>query len=223
MAGANTADLLDPDGNRRALVVVAHPDDETLWVGGTILWRPRWSWHIIALCRASDADRAPKFTQALARLNASGAMADLDDGPEQHPLSDHDVERAITSLLPASPSDMVITHGPRGEYTRHRRHEETCRAVVRLWAKGAIRCDALLSFAFEDGGRAYLPRPVPGAPLQERLVDSIWRQKYDLITQCYGFAAESWEARTTPRAEAFWVFERPQDAVTWIRDHGDQP
>jgi len=215
--------ILDPGCAKRALMIVAHPDDETLWAGGTIIARPQWTWHIIALCRRSDLDRAPRFARALEELGASGAMGDLDDGPDQCPLLDTDVQRAVTSLLPDGPWDMVITHGPRGEYTRHRRHEETCRAVLNLWDKGAIPCVSLLSFAFEDGRRAYLPRAIPDAPIQEILTEDVWRRKHALITECYGFAPESWEARTSPRSEAFWHFDDPADARAWVDVCGVEP
>ena len=42
-------------------VIVAHPDDETLWAGGTILSHPSNKWFIICLCRASDTDRSVRF------------------------------------------------------------------------------------------------------------------------------------------------------------------
>jgi len=70
----------------RAAVVVAHPDDETLWCGGYILAHPEFDWRIVTLCRASDPDRAPKFRMVLERLGAVGVMADLDDEPGQVPL-----------------------------------------------------------------------------------------------------------------------------------------
>jgi LmbE family N-acetylglucosaminyl deacetylase len=31
-------------------VIVAHPDDETLWAGGTILEHPSNDWFIVCLC-----------------------------------------------------------------------------------------------------------------------------------------------------------------------------
>ena len=36
---------------RKSAVIVAHPDDETLWCGGIILIHPEADWHIISLCR----------------------------------------------------------------------------------------------------------------------------------------------------------------------------
>jgi hypothetical protein len=39
-----------------------------------------------------------------------------------------------------------------------------------------------------------------------------YEKKYKLITEIYGFAADSWEARTTPSAEAFLSFKNPLDA-----------
>ena len=71
----------------RAAVVVAHPDDEILWCGGWILAHPEWRWRIVTLCRADDPDRAPKFRKVLEHLGAEGAMADLNDGPDQIPLN----------------------------------------------------------------------------------------------------------------------------------------
>ena len=149
-----------PDGFAfgRAAVVVAHPDDETLWAGGLILTHPECRWCVVGLCRAGDPDRAPRFRRALSALGATGALGDLDDGPDQAPLAGPAVEEAVLSLLGRGASlGVVLTHGPRGEYTRHRRHEEVSRAVTALWMDGRLRADALWMFAYEDGGGACLP------------------------------------------------------------------
>jgi len=50
----------------------------------------------------------------------------------------------------------MLTHGPKGEYTHHSRHEECSRSVVELWQSGRIETEKLWLFAFEDGGHAYL-------------------------------------------------------------------
>lgn len=204
-------------------MIVAHPDDETLWAGGTILGRPGWTWWIGTLCRLSDPDRAPRFSRALVELGAHGAMADLDDGPDQPPLESGVVEAAVRQILPPQHFDLVISHDRAGEYTRHRRHEETARAVVSLWSVGQLDTAELWTFAYEDGGKTYLPRPIPAAPIYSHLPEDLWRRKYQLVTGIYGFPQDTFEARTTPRAEAFWCFTSPGDALAWIQHGGRQP
>lgn len=203
-----------------AAIVVAHPDDETLWAGGFVLEHAEWDWFIATLCRASDPDRAPKFARVLERLRARGVMADMEDGPEQQPLPAPEVQRQVRALLPRMHFDLLLTHGPLGEYTWHRRHVEVCQAVVALWRSGQISVGALGLFAYEDGGGQYLPRAVPSAHLHHWLPPEVWRTKFDLVTQVYGFLPESWEARATPRAEALWRFESPRRFDLWLREEG---
>jgi LmbE family N-acetylglucosaminyl deacetylase len=190
----------------RVAVIVAHPDDETLWAGGLLLSHPEWSPFIVSLCRGGDPDRAPKFARVLELLHAEGAMGDLDDGPEQTPLPGPLVEETILSLLPRKDYDILLTHAPKGEYTRHRRHEEVSRAVLDLWRRGHLHAGELLQFAYEDGGGVYSPRPRKDAPLHLYLPGSIWARKHDIITDVYGFGADSWEARAVTHTEAFHCY-----------------
>ena len=65
-------------------------------------------------------------------------MGDLDDGPERKPLKGIVVETAILDLLPVKHFDLIISHNPTGEYTRHLRHEEVGEAVINLWHSNHI-------------------------------------------------------------------------------------
>jgi LmbE family N-acetylglucosaminyl deacetylase len=197
-------------------VIVAHPDDETLWSGGMILSQPSWGWFILSLCRKDDPDRAPKFFQALQILQAGGKMSDLDDGPEQISLDTREVEDRIVRLLPYRRFDLIITHSPAGEYTRHRRHEEIGEAVITMWHSGKIQTDELWIFAYEDGDKRYFPRPIRSAHIYQDLPEVIWHKKYNLITETYGFPKGGFEAETTPRAEAFWRFNNSKEAQDWL-------
>jgi len=201
--------------SKSVVIIVAHPDDETLWAGGTLLSNPSWECFVVCLCRGSDRDRAPKFHTALNELGATGAMADLDDGPDQKPLKAGLIESEILKRLPSRKYDLIITHSPRGEYTRHRRHEEVGKAVIKLWAEQGVSTDALWCFAYEDGDRAYHPRPIKIDTSYNKLTPRIWDRKYDIIIRTYGFNEDSWEAATTPRAEAFWQFDNAANAKTW--------
>lgn len=191
----------------KCAVIVAHPDDETLWSGGTILMHPESKWTVVTLCRKSDPDRAPKFFKALEALNAVGAMGDLDDGPDQNPLSNRDVQNTILELLPVGRFDLVITHGMWGEYTKHLRHEEAGMAVFALLNSERLSARNVWRFAYDDGEGKNLPKAKPEADLRTKLTDEIWQRKYEIITDIYGFGPDSFEAKTTPREEAFWCFK----------------
>jgi LmbE family N-acetylglucosaminyl deacetylase len=186
-------------------VIVAHPDDETLWAGGTMLMHPDSCWTVVTLCRRSDPDRAPKFEQAVACYGARGVMGDLDDGPDQQALRMVDVEDAILDLLPSDRYDLAMTHGLWGEYTSHRRHEEVSKAVMALRESGRLTVREVWMFAYEDGGRKHLPKAVADADVYFHLPQETWEEKYRIIREVYGFGAESFEAKTTPKEEAFWV------------------
>jgi LmbE family N-acetylglucosaminyl deacetylase len=205
---------------KNVVVIVAHPDDETLWAGGTILSHPSWNCYIISLCRGNDEERSTKFYEALKILRAKGAMGTLDDSPEQIPLDIKIVENTILDLLPAKNYHLIISHNPSGEYTRHIRHEEVSKAVIKLWYNKKITTDKLWTFAYEDGKREYYPRPEKDAAIYRALTKRIWKRKYSMITETYGFAENSWEAKTTPKDEAFRQFTNSFTAVKWLNNGG---
>ena len=143
-------------------------------------------------------------------------MGDLDDSPGQPPLTDSDVQQAIISLLPGKVYDLLITHSPHGEYTRHLRHEETSRAVCVLWEQGEIISKKLWLFAYEDGAGKYLPRPIEKSHKTITLPEAVWREKYRIITNIYGFSRDSFEARVIQKKESFWCFHSPLQMHQWL-------
>ena len=203
----------------KAAIIVAHPDDETIWAGGTVLSHSDWHWTIVSLCRGSDTDRAPKFFRAVQQLGGVSEIGDLDDGPQQLPISEVDMQHAVLSLLPETHFDLILTHSPHGEYTRHRRHEETGTAVASLWEKGLIKAKEIWMFAYGDGGKGGkddLPKAIKTAHLISCLPEDIWRRKYLIVTDTYGFSPESYEANIVAKEEAFWCFKSPTEFRKWL-------
>ena len=201
---------------REVAVVVAHPDDETLWVGGTLLMERDWNCRILGLCRAGDSDRAPRFQKAIACFNGAGELQDCDDSPEQRPLPPAEMLQVISRWAVSFTFDLVITHGPKGEYTRHRRHEEVFRAVFDLWRTGTIVSKSLWLFAYEDGHGSYLPRANRDAHRKTVLSSAILGEKRRIIREIYGFLPDTWEARAVPSVEAFWCFSSPEEVESWM-------
>lgn len=199
--------------HKSIVVIVAHPDDETLWAGGTILTHHYNKWFVVCLCGAGNAERSARFYNALKELNAQGVMGDLDDGSEQQPLVQSELENEILRLLPTTHFDLILTHNSTGECSDYLRYVEVNKAVLTLLNKRDISDKELWTFAYEDGNKAYCPQIVENANIVEVLSEKIREKKYKIITETYGFDENSWEAETTPVTEAFWRFRNPQAAI----------
>jgi LmbE family N-acetylglucosaminyl deacetylase len=193
--------------SKKAAVIVAHPDDETLWAGGTILMGSDYNWQIISLCRGDDPERSSRFINALDVLKAKGKMGHLNDGQEQTPIPSKEIKKLILSLVPPLEYDIIITHSPEGEYTRHLRHEEIGQEVLTLWKNNKLISRQLWQFAYEDGKGNYLPRAITSADRLTTLERYIWRKKYKIITEVYNFSPGSFEAKTATATEAFWCLD----------------
>jgi hypothetical protein len=197
----------------RALVVVAHPDDETIWCGGTILMHPDWEWVILSLCRKDDLDRAPKFRKACKALGASCAISNLEDEhPEKKLRSLGEVKRRIAAMLgqlnAGESFDFVFTHGANGEYG-HNRHREVHRAVKEMIAGGRLRCRKIFFFSYKlsEGGESCEP-DTRDAGVERALSREIAREKRLLITSVYEFISGSFEERSAQSIESFKVVDQ---------------
>jgi LmbE family N-acetylglucosaminyl deacetylase len=197
--------------SKTVAVIVAHPDDETLWAGGTIMSHPSWKCFVVCLCRGNDLEKSQGFYKALKILNSHGIMGDLNDGPLQKPLDEVEIERLIISLLPPWHFDLIIIHNKNGEFTRDLRHEEIGNVVINLWNAGRLSASELWTFAYEDGNMEYYPRPIENAPIHYVLSKWTWFKKYRIITGTYGLRTKSFEAKTTPKAESFWQLKSSTD------------
>ena len=203
--------------SKKVALIVAHPSDETLWAGGTILSHPSWDWFIVSLSRGGEKDHTQKFLQALQQLGANGVIGDLDEGNDQKPLNETEVKQTILDLLPEQYFDLIISHHPAGEYTNHIRHDETGKAVILLWHSGKISAAEFWAFAYEDGEKSYLPRPIETAGIYKVLTKRIRKRKQSIITEIYGFDLDSFEAKTTPLAESFRPFTSSFEARKLLR------
>lgn len=122
----------------RSLLIVAHPDDETLFFGGLLASR---AGQVDVVCVTDGngdgrgAERKLEFESACRELGVREfQQLDFFDDPHNR----LDVERLMKALRPFKLKnyDEVFTHGPIGEYG-HQHHQDVCFAVHNLFCKSA--------------------------------------------------------------------------------------
>lgn len=161
----------------RALVV-AHPDDETLWFGGLLIANPG-DWTVIcASIPRRDTVRAWKFFSACERLGARGRILPWVESEPNEPLAHLD-EIDLTAC------GCVVTHNAVGEYG-HLHHRCVHEHVMRNFAGPVL----VTGYGLEAAGYAIA------------LNDAQWRRKldalmsYDHVAPYAGLdePSEKWEA-----------------------------
>ena len=187
----------------RCLVIVAHPDDETIWMGGTIIRYSNIKWHVLSLCRGDDPERAPRFIRATNELGAQALMSDLDDtSPQLSSLSSdlHEIKDRVSAYA-LYDYDVIFTHGPNGEY-QHKRHTQVYNAVKEMAEEGRLTGELLL-FAYNYCGIGCPPKPASDAHFRIELTTHEYEQKQHIIRDIYGFTKGSFEFDSAGSTEAF--------------------
>ena len=194
----------------KGLILVAHPDDETIWMGGTILKYRDWDWTIISLCRKEDPDRKPKFMKVCNYYKAACVISDLDD-KELKPLPINYIESKIRAIIPENSYDYIFTHGDNGEYG-HMRHKEIHQAVKKLIKKKLIKCRKIFTFSYLLSKRNVpntpnlkIPEPNKNSDKHIRLSEQIFKKKANLVKSMYGFPSKSFEVLSCNKTEAFKI------------------
>lgn len=201
-------DKINLRGGGKALVVVAHPDDETIWMGGMIAKRKNLKWTILSLCRAGDKDRAPKFRKVCAHLGAQAIIEDLeDDGTLPISATVPLIKKIILKHIKKNQYDFLFTHGENGEYGHHR-HIGANIAVNELLADGKIKPKAVFYFYYRKKyyGRKFSPMI---ARQKADLVLKLSRREYEakkkIMSEIYGFAPGGIDVYYCTKEEAFKI------------------
>lgn len=116
----------------KALVVVAHPDDETIFLGGYMLKNPEWNWTVVSVTHSLDSVRGSEFQRACQRLGARPIMLGQEDVFEKE--LDQDLIVQFLHQISQQGYDMVFTHNQVGEYG-HPHHICIHNAVKQVFKK----------------------------------------------------------------------------------------
>jgi LmbE family N-acetylglucosaminyl deacetylase len=133
--GSLDVDMLEEAGIKDCskLMIVAHPDDETLW-GGAHLYEG--GWFIVCLTNGDNSTRKKEFNKVLEVSGNKGIILsypDLVNGVRSEWKTERkSIEKDIDTVLKYKSWGMVATHNPSGEYG-HIHHKLTSQLVTEIY------------------------------------------------------------------------------------------
>ena len=119
---SNNFEVGNNGGLVKAAIVMAHPDDETIWTGGTLLTHKDWRWKLYVVTHNEDDDRGKELIKAIGQFRNQG-VSNLEYEffevmPDVQEYENLDKTKIYDKLdnLDLSGFNVIFTHNIDGEY-----------------------------------------------------------------------------------------------------------
>lgn len=162
--------------NYQNIMIVAHPDDETIW-GGMHLIKDKYL--VICLTNGNNKTRAQEFNDVIKQTDDLGIILDYPDKTngkrDNWSNSQKNIKNDLNYLLQKQSFSKIVTHNPSGEYG-HQHHKMTSSIVTDI-AKTLNKTDCLYYFG------KYYKKTSPMLSMKPTFNEELLKQKNQLISK----------------------------------------
>lgn len=129
--------LVDNNINEcKKLAIVAHPDDETLWGGASLM---SGDWFVVCLTNGNKSYRSDEFREVLRRSGNNGIILSYPDDSYKGIRDDwtyctSGIQQDLTRIIDMHDWEQIVTYNPDG-VTGHMHHKLTCNIVNQICYK----------------------------------------------------------------------------------------
>ena len=161
--------------NYQNIMIVAHPDDESIWGGIHLLQN---NYLVICLTNGNNQTRAKEFYKVMEQTHNTGIILDYPDKTngkrDNWKKVYHDIEEDLNYILSNHTFTTIVTHNPKGEYG-HAHHKMTSAIVT------SITKDINLTSNLKYFGH-YYRKSNPILPMKHLYNNDLLKQKNQLIS-----------------------------------------
>lgn len=118
-----------------SLMIVAHPDDETIWGGSHLI---NGNYTVLCITNGNNKKRKKEFMKVMEKTHSKGIILSFPDktkGKRDNWKScKKDIQREIQKEIDSKDWDKIVTHNPDGEYG-HIHHKKVSKYVTMILEK----------------------------------------------------------------------------------------